>query len=60
MRLLIVTGWQFRLQHNITPVVERIFVEGVYTPSVSLETLESVHFVKQIEWAKQMKKKLKN
>jgi hypothetical protein len=55
-----ITGWQFRLQHNITPVVERIFVEGVYTPSVSLETLESVHFVKQIEWAKQMKKKLKN
>jgi hypothetical protein len=49
MRLLIVTGWEFRLQLNVTPVVERIFVEGVSILSVSLETLESAHFVKQIE-----------
>ena len=44
----------------IIHVAERAFVEAVFAPSMSLETMTSVHFVKQRERAKQMKKKLKD
>ena len=42
----------------IIHVAEKVFVEGAYTPSVSLKTIGHAHFVKQIEQGKQTKKEL--
>jgi hypothetical protein len=48
-------GWLRRLPKNIIHVVGRVFVQGAYTPSVSLEIVTGVPFAMQREWAKQMK-----
>jgi hypothetical protein len=53
-------GWHVRRLIIIIHVVERVFVEGVSTPSLSLGTCGIVRFVMQREWIKQMKKELKN
>jgi hypothetical protein len=36
--------WQIWIWMSIIPVVEKVFVEGVYIPFVSPETFASVHF----------------
>ena len=51
--------WQIWIWMSIIPVVEKVFVEGVYIPSVSPETLASVHFAIPTEVAQQMKSTLK-
>ena len=43
---------------HIIHAAERAFVKGVRTPSITLETMISVHF--PIDVAKQMKRMLKN
>jgi hypothetical protein len=59
MRLLIVTGWQFRLQNNIIIAAGRPFAEGAYTPPGILETVGSVPFAMPSEVGKQTTKRLK-
>jgi hypothetical protein len=52
--------WHMRIWKYILHVVERVFVEGAFTRSISLGIWGSARFATQIKWAKQMKKKLKN
>jgi hypothetical protein len=48
------------VQTNTIHAAGSMFVEGAYTPSVSLEILGNVRSAKQREWEKQMKKMLRN
>ena len=56
--LMQMRSWQVRLRKHIFPVVEKAFVAGACTPSVSLETMGIVRFVKQSRWTKLMQKLL--